>query len=164
MIYELQRLAGKTQRGKLWISVENEEFLSKAVDFRDLSVGVSTAATRRAYQAMLAPCDLHDHQFLHDSIRTDLHGDSEITAEARKTNHAASCNFRNILIRHFDESRVPPGVPLQRSRQARTRVARLFTTTQRWIRRKPDGFNRAARLLMVSRISKMPAVNRRVPD
>jgi hypothetical protein len=31
---------GTTQSKKLWNSVENEEFLSKAVDFRDLSMGV----------------------------------------------------------------------------------------------------------------------------
>ena len=48
MIYELQRVVEKTHWEKAWISVENEEFLSKAVDFWDLSVGVATAATRRA--------------------------------------------------------------------------------------------------------------------
>ena len=52
MIYELQRVAGKTQWEKAWISVENEEFLSKAVDIRDLSVGVSTHGDGRR---MLSP-------------------------------------------------------------------------------------------------------------
>ena len=36
IIYELQRAVVKTRWKKASISVENEEFLSKAVDFRDL--------------------------------------------------------------------------------------------------------------------------------
>ena len=44
MIYELQRVAGKTQWEKAWISVENEEFLSKAVHFWDFSLGVGGLA------------------------------------------------------------------------------------------------------------------------
>jgi hypothetical protein len=36
--------------GDAQISVENEEYLSKAVDFRELSVGVSTALTNLRHQ------------------------------------------------------------------------------------------------------------------
>ena len=50
MIYELQRVEMKTHWEKGRISVENEEFLSKAVDFRDLSGGVSTALTNLRHQ------------------------------------------------------------------------------------------------------------------